>query len=236
MTWALEPTTSASSMLLRSRALGPQASNRQGGAPVQRIPPARLPARAPELWCQELLAFLVDGIHEDLNRVKKKPYDHWYFVLKYLFTCISRLRLHIELKDSDGRPDSEVSQEAWDNHLRRLPWLPDDLLRGNGRSDIFTGSPGKIVLLLWITCKVSSSRGYSAPSATVFLSDRIYFVFPSYDRFVGFILSRSIWSPSTLSCTSHSPSGAKWQSECSCTTAAVLHGQSRSTVGAGGRD
>ncbi|KAM8994600.1 ubiquitin carboxyl-terminal hydrolase 4 isoform 3-T3 [Ara ararauna] len=35
---------------------------------------------------QELLAFLLDGLHEDLNRVKKKPY--------------------LELKDASGRPDS----------------------------------------------------------------------------------------------------------------------------------
>lgn len=35
---------------------------------------------------QELLAFLLDGLHEDLNRVKKKPY--------------------VEIKDADGRPDS----------------------------------------------------------------------------------------------------------------------------------
>ena len=34
---------------------------------------------------QELLTFLLDGLHEDLNRIKKKPY--------------------IELKDSDNRPD-----------------------------------------------------------------------------------------------------------------------------------
>ncbi|KAJ7426114.1 ubiquitin carboxyl-terminal hydrolase 15 isoform X3 [Willisornis vidua] len=35
--------------------------------------------------CQELLAFLLDGLHEDLNRIRKKPY--------------------IQLKDADGRPD-----------------------------------------------------------------------------------------------------------------------------------
>lgn len=35
--------------------------------------------------CQELMAFLLDGLHEDLNRVKKKPY--------------------IELSDANGRPD-----------------------------------------------------------------------------------------------------------------------------------
>ena len=34
---------------------------------------------------QELLAFLLDGLHEDLNRIQKKPY--------------------IELKDADDRPD-----------------------------------------------------------------------------------------------------------------------------------
>lgn len=34
---------------------------------------------------QELLSFLLDGLHEDLNRVKNKEY--------------------IELRDADGRPD-----------------------------------------------------------------------------------------------------------------------------------
>jgi ubiquitin carboxyl-terminal hydrolase 6/32 len=41
---------------------------------------------------QELLAFLLDGLHEDLNRVHDKPY--------------------VELKDSDGRPDVIVAQEV----------------------------------------------------------------------------------------------------------------------------
>ena len=34
---------------------------------------------------QELLSFLLDGLHEDLNRVKQKPY--------------------VELQDDNGRPD-----------------------------------------------------------------------------------------------------------------------------------
>ena len=37
---------------------------------------------------QEFLSFLLDGLHEDLNRVLHKPY--------------------VELKDSDDRPDEEV--------------------------------------------------------------------------------------------------------------------------------
>ncbi|KAF8403395.1 hypothetical protein HHK36_011497 [Tetracentron sinense] len=48
---------------------------------------------------QELLAFLLDGLHEDLNRVKCKPY--------------------IEAKDAEGRPDEEVADEYWRNHLAR---------------------------------------------------------------------------------------------------------------------
>ncbi len=41
---------------------------------------------------QELLAFLLDGLHEDLNRITDKPY--------------------IEDRDSDGRPDEEVAAEV----------------------------------------------------------------------------------------------------------------------------
>lgn len=44
------------------------------------------------LFIKEFLSFLLDGLHEDLNRVHNKPY--------------------IELKDSDGRPDEIVSQEV----------------------------------------------------------------------------------------------------------------------------
>ena len=48
---------------------------------------------------QEFLAFLLDGLHEDLNRVKRKPY--------------------IEAKETDDRPDNEVADEYWQNHLAR---------------------------------------------------------------------------------------------------------------------
>lgn len=42
---------------------------------------------------------MLDGLHEDLNRVKNKPY--------------------IEVKDSDGRSDEEVARESWQNHKAR---------------------------------------------------------------------------------------------------------------------
>lgn len=42
---------------------------------------------------------MLDGLHEDLNRVKKKPY--------------------IEAKDADGRSDEEFADECWKNHKAR---------------------------------------------------------------------------------------------------------------------
>ncbi|XP_039266977.2 ubiquitin carboxyl-terminal hydrolase 32-like [Styela clava] len=65
---------------------------------------------------QELLSFLLDGLHEDLNRVEEKPY--------------------VELKDSDGRPDEEVAQEAWENHLMRNQSVIVDLFHGQIRSQV----------------------------------------------------------------------------------------------------
>jgi ubiquitin C-terminal hydrolase len=41
----------------------------------------------------ELLSFVLDGLHEDLNRVKVKPI--------------------VEGSESDGRPDEIVSKESW---------------------------------------------------------------------------------------------------------------------------
>uniref|UniRef100_A0A2R5LJ75 Ubiquitin carboxyl-terminal hydrolase 32 n=1 Tax=Ornithodoros turicata TaxID=34597 RepID=A0A2R5LJ75_9ACAR len=65
---------------------------------------------------QELLAFLLDGLHEDLNRVQDKPY--------------------IELKDSAGRPDNEVAWEAWENHVRRNKSVVVDLFHGQLQSTV----------------------------------------------------------------------------------------------------
>lgn len=50
--------------------------------------------------CQELMAFLLDGLHEDLNRIKNKPY--------------------IEIKtDVESRPDEVVAEESWSNYKKR---------------------------------------------------------------------------------------------------------------------
>ncbi|XP_076860166.1 ubiquitin carboxyl-terminal hydrolase 11 [Brachyhypopomus gauderio] len=65
---------------------------------------------------QELLSFLLDGLHEDLNRVKNKEY--------------------IELRDADSRPDQEVAEEAWRNHRRRNDSVIVDTFHGLFKSTL----------------------------------------------------------------------------------------------------
>lgn len=65
---------------------------------------------------QELLAFLLDGLHEDLNQVKCKPYE--------------------EAKDASGRPDEEVADEYWINHLARNDSVIVDTCHGQYKSTL----------------------------------------------------------------------------------------------------
>ncbi|KAK1270161.1 Ubiquitin carboxyl-terminal hydrolase 8 [Acorus gramineus] len=65
---------------------------------------------------QELLACLLDGLHEDLNRVKSKPY--------------------LEAKDACGRPHDEVADEYWANHIARNDSIIVDLCQGQYRSTL----------------------------------------------------------------------------------------------------
>eukprot|EP00475_Leptophrys_vorax_P011616 TRINITY_DN18175_c3_g1_i1.p1 TRINITY_DN18175_c3_g1~~TRINITY_DN18175_c3_g1_i1.p1 ORF type:complete len:919 (-),score=242.67 TRINITY_DN18175_c3_g1_i1:91-2454(-) len=58
----------------------------------------------------ELLSFLLDGIHEDLNRIMKKPYT--------------------EAVESKGRPDEEVAAEAWMTHKKRHDSIIVDNFQG----------------------------------------------------------------------------------------------------------
>ncbi|XP_053455114.1 ubiquitin carboxyl-terminal hydrolase 4 isoform X2 [Nycticebus coucang] len=73
---------------------------------------------------QELLAFLLDGLHEDLNRVKKKPY--------------------LELKDADGRPDAVVAKEAWENHRLRNDSVIVDTFHGLFKSTLVCPECAKV--------------------------------------------------------------------------------------------
>jgi ubiquitin carboxyl-terminal hydrolase 8 len=62
----------------------------------------------------ELVCFMLDGIHEDLNRIKKKPY--------------------IEDRDGDGTNDEADAIEAWKNYLRRDKSLIVDIFQGQLRN------------------------------------------------------------------------------------------------------
>ncbi|XP_060095352.1 ubiquitin carboxyl-terminal hydrolase 19 isoform X2 [Heteronotia binoei] len=65
---------------------------------------------------QEFMAFLLDGLHEDLNRIQIKPYT--------------------ETVDSDGRPDEVVAEEAWQRHKMRNDSFIVDLFQGQYKSTL----------------------------------------------------------------------------------------------------
>uniref|UniRef100_A0A673NKK8 Ubiquitin carboxyl-terminal hydrolase 4 n=1 Tax=Sinocyclocheilus rhinocerous TaxID=307959 RepID=A0A673NKK8_9TELE len=73
---------------------------------------------------QELLAFLLDGLHEDLNRVKKKPY--------------------LALRDAEGRPDEVVAKEAWANHRLRNDSIIVDIFHGLFKSTLVCPECSKV--------------------------------------------------------------------------------------------
>ncbi|KAK0393218.1 hypothetical protein QR680_000103 [Steinernema hermaphroditum] len=65
---------------------------------------------------QEFLSFLLDGLHEDLNRVRNKPLTGTV--------------------EANGRPDHVVTAEAWANHLRRNDSVIVDLFHGQLKSHL----------------------------------------------------------------------------------------------------
>ena len=75
----------------------------------------------------ELLAFLLSGLSEDLNRIVDKPYT--------------------EAPDSDGRPDKDLADIWWQNHLKRETSIIVALFTGQYKS-----------LLTCRTCGYESAR------------------------------------------------------------------------------
>ncbi|XP_077437528.1 ubiquitin carboxyl-terminal hydrolase 11 isoform X2 [Vanacampus margaritifer] len=84
---------------------------------------------------QELLSFLLDGLHEDLNRVKNKEY--------------------IELRDAEGRPDQEVAEEAWRNHRRRNNSVIVDTFHGLFKSTLICPQCHKVSVTFDPFCYLS---------------------------------------------------------------------------------
>lgn len=84
---------------------------------------------------QELMAFLLDGLHEDLNRIKKKPY--------------------VEVKDGDGRPDKDVADESWDNYLKRNSSIIVDIFHGLLKSTLVCPDCSKVSVTFDPFCYLS---------------------------------------------------------------------------------
>mmetsp|Transcript_1310 Transcript_1310/g.1668 ORF Transcript_1310/g.1668 Transcript_1310/m.1668 type:complete len:234 (-) Transcript_1310:929-1630(-) len=65
---------------------------------------------------QEMLSFLLELLHEDVNKVSRKPY--------------------VEYKDSNGRQDEEISQEFWEGFQKREKSIFVDLFYGQLKSRV----------------------------------------------------------------------------------------------------
>jgi len=76
---------------------------------------------------QELLAFLLDGLHEDLNRVKVKPYTN-----------------NVE---SNGREDNVVANETWETYLKRNDSIIVDKLQGQYKSKLVCPCCGRTSII-----------------------------------------------------------------------------------------
>ncbi|KAG8374513.1 hypothetical protein BUALT_Bualt10G0002800 [Buddleja alternifolia] len=103
---------------------------------------------------QELLAFLLDGLHEDLNRVKQKPY--------------------IETRDSDCQPDEEVADEFWRNHKARNDSVIVDVCQGQYKSTLVCPACEKISItfdpFMYLSLPLPSTATRSM-TITVFYGD-----------------------------------------------------------------
>lgn len=65
---------------------------------------------------QELLSFLLDGLHEDLNQIENKP--------------------STQSVESAGRDDEIVALESWKTYLKRNQSIIVDLMQGQYRSEV----------------------------------------------------------------------------------------------------
>ncbi|CAD5225212.1 unnamed protein product [Bursaphelenchus xylophilus] len=100
---------------------------------------------------QELMSFLLDGLHEDLNRIVKKPY--------------------IEERESDGRPDGVVAEEAWADYKKRNDSVIVDLMHGQIKSTLVCPVCDKVSIkfdpILYLTVPVPQREKNGKSSVVV---------------------------------------------------------------------
>ncbi|KAL7712531.1 Ubiquitin carboxyl-terminal hydrolase [Entamoeba marina] len=75
---------------------------------------------------QELMSFVLDGLHEDLNRVIKKPY--------------------VEMPDYDGEEESQWAKDEWERYKLRNDSIITDSFTGQFKSRVICKVCGRINL------------------------------------------------------------------------------------------
>jgi ubiquitin C-terminal hydrolase len=96
----------------------------------------------------ELVNFLVDLLHEDCNRVKKKPF--------------------IEMSEEEGRPDTVVAKEYWDAYIARNKSIIVDLMMGQLKSTVTCITCG------WVTVAFDPMSSIQVPIPRVQYVDIIF--------------------------------------------------------------
>lgn len=96
---------------------------------------------------QELLAFLLDGLHEDLNRVVKKPY--------------------VEDLISDGtKADEDIARESWERYQLRNRSVIVDLSQGQLKSCLKCLECGSLSIkfepLMYLSLPILKRKGLSS--------------------------------------------------------------------------
>lgn len=102
---------------------------------------------------QEFMAFLLDGLHEDLNRIKDKPY--------------------VEEVEGAGKPDAEVANEAWRRYRSRNDSVIVDLFQGQLKSKLTCPVCNKISIKYdpFMNLSVPLPKEYKFIPVTIFFKD-----------------------------------------------------------------
>jgi ubiquitin C-terminal hydrolase len=79
---------------------------------------------------QELMAFLLDALHEDLNRIKQKPY----------------IAVNSDECDNGNIADEQLADEAWKRYRMRNDSIVVDLFQGQFKSKLVCPVCGKVNL------------------------------------------------------------------------------------------
>ena len=96
---------------------------------------------------QELVAFLLDGLNEDLNKVKDKPY--------------------IQLDEKDGQDEREFADLSWNAHLQRNKSIIQKLFHGQFKSVVTCPSrtcqhsSRKFDPLMYVSLSLKSLAGHA---------------------------------------------------------------------------